>query len=66
MGALLTPIMDNNERIQTSSTYISAFEAFLAEQSAENNFQEGAASSLHGIIMSSGDTSQSKQASSRC
>ena len=43
---------------------------FLAKQSAENNFQEGAASSPHGIIMciimSSGDTSQSKQPSSRC
>ena len=65
-GTLLTPIMDNNERIQTSSIYISAFEAFLAKQSAENNFQEGAASSPHGIIMSSGDTSQSKQPSSRC
>ena len=58
--------MDNNKSPQPSSTYISAFEAFLAKQSAENNFQEGAASSPHGGIMSSGDTSQSKQPSSRC
>ena len=57
--------MDNNKTIQPSSTYISALESFLAKQSAENNFQEGAASSPHGI-MSSGDTSQSKQPSSRC
>ena len=28
-ATLLTPIMDNNERIQTSSTYISAFEGFF-------------------------------------
>ena len=58
--------MYNNQSIQTSSTNISAFEAFLAKQSAENNFQEEASSSPDGIIMSSGDTSQSKQPSSRC
>ena len=55
--------MENQKKVGTSSTYISAFEAFLAKQNEENNFKEGSASSPHGIITQS-DSSKDKESSS--
>ena len=49
LGALLTPIMDNNERIQTSSTYISALEAFWLNNQQKTTSKE----QLHHHMVSS-------------
>ena len=55
--------MDTPKKVDTSTTYMSAFEAFLAKQNEENNFNEGAASSPHGML-SEGDSSKDKESSS--
>ena len=55
--------MDNPKQFDTSSTYMSAFEAFLAKQKEENNFNQGAASSPHGMLSKS-DSSKDKASSS--